>query len=271
MQIREFALGLLERPTLEAKLAPAPAGLDDSRPGPALRIPEPARAEGQQFRHGSRVSVPRAEGMHDPAQRARIVHALANHELQALELFAWALVAFPDAPPAFRRGLLRILGDEQRHMRMYLEHLDALGHGFGDFPVSGLFWRTVPYLTSPLHFVCTMGLTFENANLDFGPEHAGHALACGATRLARTLDQVHQDEIRHVGFAWHWFTAWCPDESRRWDVAWSHSAPPHDASRARGREFDAEARRRAGIAPDFLARLEAIRPTAPGGARRAHP
>jgi IS4 transposase len=27
--------------------------------------------------------------MRDPAQRARILHALANHELQAAELFAW--------------------------------------------------------------------------------------------------------------------------------------------------------------------------------------
>ena len=30
--------------------------------------------------------------MRDPAQRARILHALANHELQAIELFAWALL-----------------------------------------------------------------------------------------------------------------------------------------------------------------------------------
>jgi len=30
-------------------------------------------------------------------QRALILHALANHELQAIELFAWALLAFTDA------------------------------------------------------------------------------------------------------------------------------------------------------------------------------
>jgi len=36
-------------------------------------------------------------------------HALANHELQAIELFAWAVLAFPDTPIAFRRGLIAIL------------------------------------------------------------------------------------------------------------------------------------------------------------------
>ena len=64
--------------------------------------------------------MPPIAGMRDPAQRARILHALANHELQAIELFAWALLAFPDAPLAFRRGLVAILADEQRHLALYM-------------------------------------------------------------------------------------------------------------------------------------------------------
>ena len=103
----------------------------------------------------------------DVAQRVRILHALANHELQAAELFAWALLAFPDAPAALRRGWLGILAEEQRHCRLYIARVEASGAHFGDFPVSGHFWRKAAAIRTPFEFVCAMGLTFENANLDF--------------------------------------------------------------------------------------------------------
>ena len=35
------------------------------------------------------------------------------------------LLAFPDAPGAFRRGCLAVLADEQRHCRLYLVRLGA--------------------------------------------------------------------------------------------------------------------------------------------------
>ena len=45
-----------------------------------------------------------------------------------------------------------------------------------------------------------MGLTFENANLDFAGDYARAARACGDVATADALDQVHADEIRHVHF-----------------------------------------------------------------------
>jgi len=42
-------------------------------------------------------------------------------------LIAWALLAHPDAPVQFRRGLVAILADEQRHLGLYFERLAALG------------------------------------------------------------------------------------------------------------------------------------------------
>ena len=108
----------------------------------------------------------------------------------AQEDFAWAVLAFPEAPRAFRQGLLNIIGDEQRHCRMYLDRLAAAGGAFGDHPVSGLFWRQVDALDSPLAFVCTMGLTYENANLDFSLEHVAAARAAGDEATARVLEEV---------------------------------------------------------------------------------
>src|SRR5687768_10416942 len=130
--------------------------------------------------------------MRDPAQRARILHALANHELQAIELFAWALLAFPQAPRGFRAGLVAILAEEQLHLRLYDERLRAHGLGFGDLPVTAHFWNRLPP-ANPLAFVCTMGLTFENANLDFAGAYAAAARAAGDEATGAVLDRVHAD------------------------------------------------------------------------------
>jgi len=159
VQIRDFALRLLWADSLAGKLAPPPPDLVDTEPGPASRVEEPARPAGLEIAPGGRARVPSVKGMHDPAQRARILHALANHELQAAELFAWALLALPAAPRDFRRGCLGILRDEQAHLRLYLERMQAHGTRLGDHPVSGHFWRTLRSVQTPLEFVATMGLT----------------------------------------------------------------------------------------------------------------
>jgi uncharacterized ferritin-like protein (DUF455 family) len=268
VETRAFALALLEADTLEGKLRPPPAAPRDEHPGPALFVRGPVRPPALRHDPARRVHVPPLEGMPDPAQRARILHALANHELQAAELFAWALLAFPDAPPAFRRGCLGLLADEQAHCHAYLRRLAALGHALGDFGVTAVLWRAVGRLRTPLDFVCTLGLTFENANLDFAREHAAAARAAGDEETARVLEQVHADETRHVAFAWRWFQRLKPPGADDWETWRAHVRRPHGPGRARGASFDAGARRAAGLEEAFIRRLAATAPTRPGGAPR---
>jgi uncharacterized ferritin-like protein (DUF455 family) len=205
--------------------------------------------------------------MKDKSQRARILHALANHELQAIELFAWALLAYPDAPLAFRRGLIAILADEQRHLALYMQRLAAHGITFGDHPVTGHFWNKLDHLSTPLAFVCAMGLTFENANLDFAGDYAAAARACGDTATADVLDQVHTDEIAHVHFGWVWLRR-LAGEGDAWQAYLANVKFPLGPHRARGARFDREARRRAGFDEAFIAQLEATLPTRPSGEPR---
>ena len=55
--------------------------------------------------------------------RAALHHKFWHHELQAAELMCWAIVRFPDTPPEFKRGLVRIVKDEIRHMGLYEKYL----------------------------------------------------------------------------------------------------------------------------------------------------
>jgi uncharacterized ferritin-like protein (DUF455 family) len=266
MTAREYAQRIVLGDTLAAKLEPPPELiLEDD--GPPLRIAAPGRPAALAIVPGRQARVPPIAGMRDASQRVRILHALANHELQAIELFAWALLAFPDAPVAFRRGLAAILADEQRHFGLYEARLAAHGAAFGDHPVTGHFWNKLDHLTGPLEFVCAMGLTFEAANLDFAGDYATAARACGDVATAEALQRVHADEIAHVHFGWTWMRRLSGDGDA-WTVYTSHVKAPLGPARARGARFDREARRRAGFDEAFIARLDEIAPKRPSGQPR---
>src|SRR5580698_3324430 len=121
-QIREIAERILLADSLETKLAKIPVEPADDRPGQALRVALPGRPPELKFaQRRTAPAMPRGESLRDPKKRAIAHHILANHELQALEVMAFVLLAFPSAPREFRRGLIQIMGDEQRHTRLHIE------------------------------------------------------------------------------------------------------------------------------------------------------
>ena len=254
---RDYAEQLVRATTLEGKLVPPPADLALEDTGPPLRIAAPGRPASLAIVPVKRGIVPPVAGMHDPAQRARILHALANHELQAIELFAWALLAYPDAPLRSAAASSRSLPTNSATSPSTPIASRAFGTSFGDHPVTGHFWNKLDHLASPLHFVCAMGLTFENANLDFANDYAVAARACGDTKTAAALDQVHTDEIAHVHFAYAWLRRLAPDTDP-WTAYLAHVRPPLGPRRARGPRFDADARRRAGFSPEFILKLGTV-------------
>ena len=265
---RTWAHDLVTGDTLAAKLVAPPEDLVLEDAGPPLLLAAPGRPANLAIVPGRHAKVPPVAGMRDPQQRARILHALANHELQAIELFAWALLAYPDAPTPFRRGLVAILAEEQQHLGLYVDRLAAHGVGFGDLPVTGHFWNKLDHLATPLAFVCAMGLTFENANLDFAGDYAAAARACGDEATAAALDQVHADEIRHVHFGYVWLKRFGGEATTPWDAYLANTKFPLGPRRARGARFDREARVRAGLDDAFIDALAAIEPTRPSGEPR---
>src|SRR6185503_13360664 len=138
---------------------------------------------------------------------------------------------------------------------------------FGDHPVTGHFWNKLEHLATPLDFVCAMGLTFENANLDFAGDYARAARECGDTATADALEQVHTDEIAHVHFGYVWLRRLAPD-TEPFQAYLAHVQFPLGPKRARGARFDRDARKRAGLDDAFIDALEATPPTRPSGEPR---
>lgn len=249
-----FALRLIESPSLAIKLEPPTEELeldDAMAPVPAW----PTRSPGLEIVSAREVTVPKIRGWPELRLRRRLLHALANHELQAVELYARALVQFSDSAAVFRRDLLRIILEEQHHTQMYVTQLEKIGGRFGNQPVSGYFWRKTALLDTPLRFVCAMSLTFENANLDHTLESRQVALQAGDQESAELFATVHRDEIEHVRFGWRWLARLKPVEQSTWDTFTGSLLAPLHPGRASGREFHAGPRRAAGLDDDFIGRL----------------
>jgi uncharacterized ferritin-like protein (DUF455 family) len=254
--LRAFCLGVLTRGDLTSKLAPPPPQLADPLEAP-FELETPVRDAAIALTT-SAEKLPRPPALHDPAARARCLARFAHHELQAAELFAWALLRWPALPSALRRGLAGVLADEQRHCTLYLERLASLGDSLSDHSRSNYFWRHAKTFASrgPAGFLSAMGLTLEQANLDFSALYRDAFQAAGDLESAAVCDEVHRDEVRHVALAATWVQTL---EDRDSDLdAYLASVPfPFAANRAKGRRFDTAAREAAGLSPAFIAHVRA--------------
>ncbi|MFO1020533.1 MAG: ferritin-like domain-containing protein [Planctomycetales bacterium] len=256
MEIREFAIRILNSPDLEEKLRTISAPVTDTQRGPAERVSKPARPANLQFAlRREAPPMPPFGVFHDPAKRAIAHHIMANHELQALEIMAWTLLAFPDAPTEFRRGMVSVMSDEQRHTRMHAERAAALGLTFGDLPVNDYFWQKAQVFQSELDYLAGLPLVFEGGNLDHTLEFEKVFLDVGDPKGASILRAIHKDEIEHVRFGLHWLRQFKSAGQSDWEAFISHLHWPLRAGKARGKNFHAEPRRAAGMDEDFIHRL----------------
>ena len=299
----EFCRALLAQGDLASKLRPPRAALPDPRipphqgHRPLLPFSDGARADQdltwarslRQPGRDARLAVgrddddaagpakdrlPSLDQLSQPAARIACLSRFAHHELQAIELFAWAILRFPTLPAALRRGFLLVMEEEQAHLQLYLDRLAAHGatlSGGG----SDYLWRHAAAIDAAvdpvLAFLSAVGLTFEQANLDFAGLYRDAFLAAGDTETAAVLDRVHHDEIRHVRLAVRWLSRLkAPEETPL--AAYLRTVPfPLSPARAKGRRFDLRARRQAGLDDAFIQHVAQAQPyrRSPAGPRAA--
>ncbi|WP_437230032.1 ferritin-like domain-containing protein [Planctomicrobium sp. SH661] len=258
MEIREYAEQILLSADLEAKLVPPAGRLTDETPGPAVRLKEPARSESLQFApRRAAPKMPALGALQNEDKRGLAHHIMANHELQALEVMAWVLLAFPEAPAEYRMGMTDVMRDEQRHTRMHVERAARLGCPFGSRKVNCYIWKKAMAFTSVLDYLAGLPLVLEAANLDHSLELASTFENFGDLRSAALMRQIHRDEIEHVRFGLTWLRRLKPSHLDDFEAFEQHLHWPLRAAKARGNEFQRAARAEAGMDDSFLDRLEA--------------
>ncbi len=257
-QIREVAERILLADSLDAKLTKVPIEFVDDRPGVTVRVAVPGRPADLEFApRRTAPAMPRGEALRDPKKRAVAHHILANHELQALEVMAFVLLAFPDAPAEFRRGLLEIMRDEQRHTRLHVDRAAELGVRFGELPVNDYIWQKAQAFESLLDYVAGLPLTFEGRNLDHTLEFEEFFERAGDPQSAAILRAIHRDEIGHVRFGVEWLRRLKPADQSDWDAYCAHLHWPLRAEKSIGEELNRGPRLKAGMTNEFIDRLAA--------------
>ncbi|MAI77937.1 MAG: hypothetical protein CL917_03275 [Deltaproteobacteria bacterium] len=265
--IREFCINLLDQGDLASKLAPPRtahgAPLADNDPGQAIFRSHPAREPKLSLSSGAEP-LPRPGQLRQAEARARCLARFAHHELMAVELFAWALLRWPDLPAELRRLWLATLAEEQIHCRLYLDRLAAHGSDLSEHCRSDYFWKQLPAIEGSPHgpkaFLAAMGLTLEQANLDFTLVYRDGFREAGDLQSAQVCQRVHDDEVLHVRRAAEWLIRLSPEHGEDGVAAYEESVPfPLAANRAKGRRFDQKARRSAGLSEAFIEHVRTAR------------
>ncbi len=142
--------------------------------------------------------------------QARMLHDLANIELQAMELGVRTLAEFPEADEAFKAELRAITIQEADHLRMCLEGIDALGFKWGDWPVHLALWRAVSPEDSLLDRILIVHRYLEGSGLDAGDTLIRRLEGTPTRdRVQPIVKQINFEEIAHVDFGSQWYRKIC--------------------------------------------------------------
>ena len=103
-----------------------------------------------------------------------------------------------------------------------------------------------------------MHLTFEQANLDHAPHFGRLFREAGDQASADLMQRIFEDEIRHVRFGSRWLKEMQPGDESLFETYRNHCTPGTPPARAKGPEFQEEARYAAGLDLDFVTSLKSL-------------
>jgi uncharacterized ferritin-like protein (DUF455 family) len=280
MMIIEALEHILLSPELKDKLTLLPPDsfrctLDSKVQTLSLRPLTPGRSTVLAFSE-KQIKFPKRENFHLPQSRALALHSFANHELMAIELMCEAYLFFtPQLSVSERapiqRGLIKAIGEEQKHLALYITQLEKEGFQFGDFPLNDFFWRQFRAVENIWQFFALMSLTFESANLDFSKFYEKIFRAVGEVETANVLEEVYQDELSHVAFGAKHLRLSNKSQDTLWKYYLSLLPFPMTPARAKGIGYNPVSRKLAGLEADWVHELTHYRDDFPVHHRRGLP
>jgi uncharacterized ferritin-like protein (DUF455 family) len=254
MTLNEYCLHILRSETLEEKLTPPPSAIQDIL-DLSLVVPEkPNRSPRISFSE-KKSKIPRLEHLNQKINRAIALHHFANHELMALEIFAWALLKFQNADSLVRRDLFKTLKEEQKHMGLYLLRIRELGMDFGDKPLNSIFWKFTPLMKSIETFSSIMSLSLEGANLDFATLYRKVFEINGDTESSKIMDIIYKDELSHVKRGLRVLHKIKDPEESDWKFYTQTLVFPFTPRRAKGYFYFPDTRKKVGFSDEFILKL----------------
>ncbi|BDA80057.1 hypothetical protein LPTSP3_g29870 [Leptospira kobayashii] len=254
MKLSDYAKHLLLSPNLEDKLISPLKVWEEEIELVPIRMEKPVREDRLSF-SDKKVKIPRLEHLNQTSAKGLTLHHFANHELMAIELFAWAILAFPDAPIHVKYGFIKTIEEEQSHLKLYIKRMSDFGIGFGDIPLNYIFWKQIPKLQSLEEFTAVLSISFEGANLDYSQVYAKAFHHFGDFETAEIMMRIFEDEIKHVKRGMRVFQNGIPEGKSDWDYYLSLIQFPFTPRRAKGYYFIPETRRMAGMSESFIQSL----------------
>lgn len=236
-------------------LEPEPDSGSAAAPSTPAGQPLPGRPARPRLVHPARV--PR-RSPHSPQGLAALLDAIAHIEFNAINLALDAVWRFDGMPEAYYRDWLRVAAEEALHFSLLREHLQTLGHDYGDFDAHDNLWQMCERTAGDI--VARMALvprTLEARGLDATPQIQHKLRSVGtpqALRAVDILDIILRDEVGHVAIGNHWYRWLCEREGLDPVAHYAALVERHAAPRLHP-PFNAAARKRAGFTDAELAWL----------------
>lgn len=189
------------------------------------------------------------------AGHAALLHAVVHIEFNAINLALDAAHRFRGLPRQYYLDWLKVAAEEAGHFAMLREHLQGLGHAYGDFDAHGGLWAMA--LDTAHDAMVRMALVprvLEARGLDVTPQMMQRLHAIGDTEGAALLAIILRDEVGHVAIGSHWFELLCARRGRPPAETFARLVGHYLHGAPRG-PFNEPARRQAGFSCAELAWL----------------